>query len=190
MVCRGQIFGLADHCHADVAHLLEKRFLAQIHTKAGNALQLVQRAAGVAQSAPAHFGYGHTAGGYQRGQDERGGITHAAGGMLVHRKAGDGGQVAQIARMRHGKGELHRLLTVHAVETNGHQQGGQLIVRDAAICRSPHKPLDFLPGQRLGQLLFFDDFHHVHGCPSFCIKKSASGPPVLRRPRMHANVIG
>ena len=25
LVCRGQIFGLADHCHADVAHLLEKR---------------------------------------------------------------------------------------------------------------------------------------------------------------------
>ena len=64
-----QIFGLADDCQPNILYLLQKGFFADIYAHARDAFQLVQGSAGVAQTAAAHFGYGHAAGGYQGGQN-------------------------------------------------------------------------------------------------------------------------
>ena len=52
-----QIGRLSDDCQADVGYLADELFLGQVDPHARNALQLIQRAAGVAQAAAAHLGH-------------------------------------------------------------------------------------------------------------------------------------
>ena len=65
----------------------------------GIAFQFINGAAGVAQAAPAHFQHLAAAGGHQRGQHQRGGIAHAAGGMLIH---GHAPRIGERERRRSG----------------------------------------------------------------------------------------
>ena len=111
----GQMRALAHHGAAHLPHDAHKFLLGQLHPHAPwNAFQFINGAAGVAQAAPAHFQHLAAAGGHQRGQHQRGGIAHAAGGMLIHGHAPHiGGE--NVAGVGHGQGEGGGFLRGHAV---------------------------------------------------------------------------
>ena len=67
LVRRREIARLSDDRDADVVHLTDELLFRQRHGTAGDGLQLVERAARVAQPAAAHFGDLHAA----RGRDGR-----------------------------------------------------------------------------------------------------------------------
>ncbi|CKT84561.1 Uncharacterised protein [Mycobacterium tuberculosis] len=69
---------------ADVAKLLAHPLVGQIRGEPGDGFQLVQGAAGVAESAARRLGHCATAGGDDGHQWQRDFVTYPAGGMLVH----------------------------------------------------------------------------------------------------------
>ena len=89
LVRRGERRRLTDDGAAHVCDLPAEGRVVQIDAHAGDGLQLVQRAAGEAQSAAGHLGHFHAAGGHQRHENQRGGVAHAAGGVLVGLHAGN-----------------------------------------------------------------------------------------------------
>ena len=78
-----QVCRLPGDGKADLLHLAQKALLVQGAGEAGEALKLVQRAAGVAEAAPGHFGHPDAAAGHHGQQRERGLVPDAARGMLV-----------------------------------------------------------------------------------------------------------
>ena len=85
-----QPIGLPDEAQAQFRQLFFELRGAEIGAEARNRLQLIERAAGVAERAAGHHGYHHPRGGREWRHDETGLIAHAAGGMLVHFHAGNG----------------------------------------------------------------------------------------------------
>jgi hypothetical protein len=136
-VCRGQALGLAHHAEAHVEHAASKFSVRECGAQAGDALELVQRAAGVAQAAARYHGHLHAHGGHQRGQDDAYLVAHAAGGVLVQPGTGEAREVQRLAAFEHRAGEGHGLGMGHALEVGGHEEGRGLVVghlaRDHAV---------------------------------------------------------
>src|SRR5699024_8926339 len=101
----GDVLTLADDRDAGAVYLGEKVLLAQGGAGAGDALHLVDGAAGVAQATAAHLGDLDPAGRRDGGDHQSGLIAHAAGGMLVHLDPRDGGKVHHFAAVGHDVGE-------------------------------------------------------------------------------------
>ncbi len=74
----------------------------QIDVEAGDGLQFVQRAAGVAKPAAADHGNSDAGCGDNRRDDERSLVADAAGGMFVHLGARNVGEIEHFAGMQHG----------------------------------------------------------------------------------------
>ena len=89
---------------ADVAQLGDELVVGQRGPPAGDRLQLVQRAAGVAEPPAGQLRYGRAAGRHQRGQRQRDLVADAAGGVLVDRRAAHRRQVQPLAGGDHRGG--------------------------------------------------------------------------------------
>ena len=76
-------------------------FDGQIGAKAGDRFQLVERAAGMAQSAAGDHRHDHARRRRDRSGDQTGLIADAAGGMLIHLDAGNGRQIHDGRRSAH-----------------------------------------------------------------------------------------
>ena len=158
---RGQVFALAHHTAAHFPHDLHKAVFVKLHLHAFNAFQLIHRAAGMAKPPAAHLQHFAAAGSNQRSQYQSGGIAHAAGGMLIQRNA-------VHIRLQHGAaaghfpGEGSCFFDGHAIEPDGHQKGGQLIIRQAAVCCTLHKKADFIFCKALMLFLVFNDRKNIH----------------------------
>ncbi len=105
--------GGADH-RADLAQLGEELGVGQLGPPARDRFQLVQGAAGVAESAPGQLRHGGAARGDQRRQRQRDLVADAAGGVLVGRRAGHAGQVEPLARGDHRRRPTGQLVGLHA----------------------------------------------------------------------------
>ena len=88
--------------HPHVAHLRDQLGGRQVDAEAGDRLQLVERAAGVAQAAAGELRHRHPARGHQRRHHQRRLVAHAAGRVLVGHRPADGRQVEPLARVDHG----------------------------------------------------------------------------------------
>ena len=162
LIGRGEVGGLSDDGHTDFAHLPDKPVHRDIDARAGDALDLVERSAGVAQAAAAHLGDFCAAGGAQGRDDQRRRIAHAAGRMLVHAHAADAGKIGHFAGMHHGEREVARFFGGHAVKPGGHQQRGQLVIGNGSLRRALREINQLFMAERLPVLFLFDQIDHVH----------------------------
>ena len=92
-----ELIGLADEAQPELAELRLELIDREIGAEAGNGLQLIQRAAGMAERAAGHHRNDDAR---RRGQwrdNEAGLIADAAGGVLVDLHAGDIGEIHGFA---------------------------------------------------------------------------------------------
>ena len=171
--------GLADEGGAalfeDVAHLGER----ELGVEAGDGLELVECAAGVAEAAAADhgdddagdsFGGGMSeAGGGEDGGDQEGGfVADSAGGVLVDGEGVEGSGVDDFAGEAHGGGEGGELARVEASEEDGHEEGGDLGVGDelflgGAVDDGVDEGTDLLVGEGEAVALVEDDVDGMDG---------------------------
>ncbi len=133
--------GLADEGGAvlleNVAHLGE----GELGIEAGDGLELVECAAGVAEAAAADHGDDDSrdsfggrmseAGGREDGGDEQGCfVADSTGGVLVDGEGVERLGVGDLSGEAHGLGECGELSGIEAAEKDGHQEGGDLGVGD------------------------------------------------------------
>ena len=162
LVRRCQHAGLPDHGHADALDLLQEGFTGERNRHPGNRLQLIKCTAGMSQSASAHLCHGNAAGRYKRGEDQRCCIADAACGVLIHLNARNAAQVHGVPAVLHRQRQGGCLPRRHAVEPDGHEQGGQLIIRDRTVRRSVHKQFNLFLCQFLPELFVSDHINHIH----------------------------
>ena len=143
---------------------------------AGDGLELVERAAGVAQPSPGELGDRRAARRHQRRQRQRHLVAHAAGRVLVDRGAGaPTDRSSALARVDHRLGPRRQLVGLHAPEQDGHAKRRRLLVGDGAggvaVDEEPH----LLVGQPAAVALGADDVEDVGG-------HVLAGPRGRRRP--------
>ena len=136
------VWPIRPHPHAleNAAELSQR----QIDVEAGDGLQLVQRAAGVAEPAPADHGDGHAGCGNHRGNDERRLVADAARGMFVDLRARNVGEIKDFAGVQHRASEGAQFRAVHSPDEHSHQPGGHLIVGNFVLSIGTHKKVDFV----------------------------------------------
>ena len=158
LLIRGShVGGLAGDGHAHRVHIADELLLAEGHPETGDGLQLVDGAAGVAQTPPGHLGHAAAAG-HDDGPDDQGGlVADAAGAVLVHLDALDAGKIDLIAGIRHHGGEVRGLPLGHSVEEDGHDQGRRLVVRQTPFTKLLYEEGQFFPGQLAMLGLSLDD---------------------------------
>src|SRR6476661_2190470 len=83
LVSRNEVRGLPDDRKPDLPDLLEELFLRELDPETGDRLELVKRAAGVAETAAAHLPEWNAARSDDRADRERRLVPHAACRMLV-----------------------------------------------------------------------------------------------------------
>ena len=83
LVRRHEVVGLADDRQPDLLHLLDEAVDGEVDAEAGDRLELVERAAGVAEAAAAHLPDRDAAGGDDRADRDRRLVADAAGRVLV-----------------------------------------------------------------------------------------------------------
>src|SRR5699024_2441719 len=88
-VGRSQVAGLADYRHLIPVDDICEFPLSDLDMESFHCLEFIDRAAGMAESASAHFRYRYIKCRHERCQDERCCIAHTACGMLVHLNALD-----------------------------------------------------------------------------------------------------
>ena len=142
LVRRGELPGLADDRAADVAHCPPERRIVGRHRIAGDRFHLVQRAAGMAETAARDHRHGRAAGGDDRRQHQRDIVADAAGRMLVDDWAVEAGPVENIAAVAHRLGQRDGLVPRHAPEEDRHGEGRDLPLGDAAVVEAGDEGLD------------------------------------------------
>ena len=152
-----ELGGLADHGHADAAELRGIGGEREVDAETRDGLKFVEGAAGVAETAAAHHGHGHAAGGDERGENERDLVPHPAGGVLVDLDAGNAGEVGDHTGPHHRFGEAGGFLRRHAAQEDGHEQGGRLVIGPLAPHHALHERRDFVAGQRMAVAFAGDD---------------------------------
>ena len=162
LVRRVEVRRLAGNDHADAIHILQKALHGQIDVEARNALELVERAARVAEAAAGHLRHLHTEARHHRHEHERGLVAHAAGRVFVRLDAGHARQIQRLAAVHHGHGQVQRLAPVHAAEIDGHRHGGHLIIRDLPTAVAVDHIADLLRREGLPVALFRDQIAHSH----------------------------
>ena len=147
LVGRGQpVAGRTDD-RADRLELGEHLLVGQRRAPAGDRLELVERAAGVAEAPAGQLRDGHAAGGDQRRQRQRDLVTHPAGGVLVGGRPRQRGEVHPLARRDHGAGPARDLAPVHAVQEDRHRERRHLLVGHRAPRVGVDHPVDLAVGQ-------------------------------------------
>ena len=149
LVGRYEVGCLPDDRHADVAYLSDELVERQLRAEAGDRLELVERAAGVAEPATAHLPERHSARGDDRADRERCLVADAAGRVLVD-------HLPPSAPLR---SIVSPLLIIASVSTNvsglgetaevdGHAERGHLVVGHVAA-RVAEDQLGQLVGRQL-----------------------------------------
>ena len=152
--------GLPNHgAAADFEHAA-KFCHGKIHVEAGDGFQLVERAAGVSQTAPADHRNSDASRGGQRSQHQRSFVADAAGGMLVDFLGRQRGKIEHVARMQHRIRQRRGLWPRHAVQHHRHQPRRHLIVGNIAVRVGVHQAFDLGPRQLDAIPLFAD---HIDG---------------------------
>ena len=191
LVGRGQSgAGRADD-RADVLQLGQHFLVAQCGAPARDRLELVQRAAGVAEAAAGELRHGNAEDRHQRSQRQGDLVPHPAGRVLVGRRlhaavgAAQAGEVHPLAGGDHGRRPARNFGPVHAVEQDGHVQGGHLLVGDRAAGVRVDRPVNLGGAEHALVPLDADDVDGVerfgvagglcHRCSSRCWGPKASG---------------
>ena len=140
LVRGNEVRALADDGEADLTYLLQELIGRQLDAKPGNGLELVQRAARVAEPAAAHLAERHAAGGDDRTDCERRLVSHSAGRMLVDHLAPERRpELDRLTAADHRVRQREGLLAVQSAEEDGHAERGHLVVRNLAARIGKHE---------------------------------------------------
>src|SRR5207248_11675342 len=134
---------------------------------AAGGLELVERAARVAETESAHLRDRHAALRHERRDDERRFVADTAGRVLVD-DTPEARQVEALAGPHHRSRESRRLLRVHPAPDHGHAERGHLVVGNVALRVPLNKSVDLVRGQLAAVALSLDelnDSHAVYGFP-------------------------
>ena len=100
---------------------------------AGDGVELVEGAAGVAEAAAGDHRHVAAAGGDSQRQQQRDGVADAAGRVLVEDGAGQRGPVEHGAGIAHGERHGDALVEAELAEVDRHGEGGDLALADRAV---------------------------------------------------------
>jgi len=166
--------GLADERGSALAEDFGEALEGDLGVEAGDGFELVEGAAGVTEGAAGDHGdadsgdtgwsgLGEAGGSKDGGDEDRGLVADAAGGVLVDCEGVERGGVEGFAGVAHGGGEVGKLLRVEAAQEDGHNEGGGLGVGDGAVNDAADEGLDFSGGEGLAVTLVADDVYGVDG---------------------------
>ena len=158
----GNALALPDDRQTHAVHLCKELLLRQSGLCAGDALHLVDGAAGVTQTSAAHLGDLDTTRRHDGGNDQRGLVAYAAGGMLVHFDAGNGRKIHHDAAVRHHIRKLCGLLVGHAPEIDRHHPRRHLVVRHVSADKTVDDGLQLFPAVGAAIPLFCDQIINAH----------------------------
>src|SRR5690606_9235703 len=162
---------------ADVLELGEHLLVGQSSAPARDRLELVERAARVAEAAPGELGHRDTEHRDERRERERDLVADSPGRVLVRRRAGERGEVHAFAARDHRGGPARDLGAVHAVEQDRHIEGAHLLLgHDAARVRVDD-PVDLGVAQAEPVALGDDDVDRVEGLGHGCARSTRSLGP-------------
>ena len=142
LVRRREVPGL-DYGETDLLDLARETLLGEVAGEAGDGLQLVYRAAGRAETPSRELGHGRPAGGHYGQRRQAHLVPDAARGVLVHAL----GERVSLAGFGHRPRQRERLLVVHPLDEDRHEQGGHLVVGNLSRGVALHHGLD----QALGE---------------------------------------
>src|SRR5262249_54373057 len=148
---------LADDRDADLAYLRHELVDRQLDTEARDRLELVERAAGVAEAAAAHLPERHAARRDDRPDRERGLVPHAARRVLVDDPPTERGpEIEGLAAcdqsLREGMGLSRR----QPAKVDGHAERRELVIRHRAARVAQHELGDLVVCKLLTVALALD----------------------------------
>src|ERR1700676_1855045 len=161
-VSRRDFRSLANEAHTAFAENAEEFSEGEIHVKARNGFEFIERAASVAETASADHGNSESARGDNGSEDERSLITDAASGMFVDFFAGKIGEIDDFAGIEHGFGERGDLRTIEATEPRGHEPGRHLVIGNFAARVARDEEVNLLAGVFTGIAFFADQVDGAH----------------------------
>ncbi len=163
LVGRNEVRGLPDDRKPDLPHLLEELFLRELDPETGDRLELVERAAGVAETAAAHLPEGNAARCDDRADGERRLVPHATGRVLVDNLASERrAEIDRLAAADHRVGQRERLFAVQALEEDRHAEGSHLVIGHVAPGIREHELGQLVPAELLAVALSPDQLRR-HG---------------------------
>ena len=130
--------------------------------EARDGFEFVEGAAGVPEAAAGHHGDIDAARRDERGEDQRRFVADAAGGVFVDLGAGEIGEVELFARGDHSPRQFGGFVRVHALEDDGHEKGGRLIVGPGAIGDAADEGADFVGGESAAVAFFPENIDRAH----------------------------
>ena len=152
-----EVTRLPDDGEADFANLVHELVDRELDAEARYRLELVERAPGVSEAAPAHLSEGHAAGSDDRADGERRLVPHSAGRVLVDDATAERlAEVQRLARTDHRVGQRVRLAPGQPLEVHGHAPGGHLVVGNVAARVSDNELRQLLVGELLPVPLALD----------------------------------
>ncbi len=137
---------------------LRNRRVIRLGRIARHGVELVERAAGMAEAAPGNHRHIAAASRHRRRQRQADRVADAAGRVLVERRAGQIVPVQHRAGIAHRQRQRHALAPAHIAEEHRHGEGRDLTLADRAI-RQPGDELSDILRRQLGSVaLGGDDF--------------------------------
>ena len=158
----GNSLALTNDRQADPVHLRKELLLREGGSGAGHALHLIDGAAGMAKAPAAHLGDLHAAGCDDRCNDQRGLVTHAASGVLVHLDARNGRKIHHHTAVSHHIGQLCGLLIGHAAQIDSHHPCSHLVISHFSADIAIDDLLQLLTAVRTAITLFCDQIINAH----------------------------
>ena len=159
---RGKIRRLPGDHKADVLGGFEEFFGRHGGGEAGEGFELVDRAAGVPETAAGHFRHFAAACRHHRAEHKRGLVADAAGRVLVGGVLAERRKIDHVAGVLHFHGKLRCFLRRHAAETDGHHQRGHLVIRDIPRRVALDDEMQFLLRESPTLFFLFDEIGHMH----------------------------
>ncbi len=158
LVGRHEVACLPDDRDTDVPHLSDVLVEAQLGPVAGNRLELVERAAGVPQSAAAHLPERHAAGGHDRRHRQRRLVADTARRVLVdHLAAEAGAEIDRLPATDHRVRQDVRLTLGQSAEVDGHAERSHLVVGNLAARVAEDQLGQLVVGELLPVALALDE---------------------------------
>ena len=184
----GQVGGLADDRTAGLGDRPPEGLDVRLRPVAGNGVQLVEGATGMAQAAARDHRHRGAAGGQDRGQGQADLVADAAGRMLVQHRPLFPRPVQHPARGHHGAGQGHALLALQAPEKDRHGEGRRLALGDRAVGDPGDEGRDLLGRQAAAVALAADHLlrqeagrAHAPGSRAASTTSSSLDAPIRKR---------
>ncbi len=135
---------------------LRRERLVGLRPVAGDRIELVERAAGVAEAAAGDHRHDAAAGGDDRREHQRDVVADAAGRMLVDDRPLGVRPGEHVAGIAHRQRQRDALVHAHAAEEDGHGEGRHLPFADAAVGQPLDQEGDLILGERAAVALLAD----------------------------------